>query len=104
MTKMRLVPSKVILILAKSDSERTRSLEKVIRKWFCKNDYDLLKDNLYDFIIEPRRAKLIPGFPEVKEAALNAGAHGMTISGSGPTVFSITNFLSFIDIIEGDKI
>ena len=58
---------------------------------FCKNDYSLLKDNLFDFIIEPRRAKLIPGFPDVKEAALGAGAHGMTIAGSGPTVFAITN-------------
>ena len=58
---------------------------------FCKNDYNLLKDSLIDFIIEPTRSKLIPGFPEAKEAALNAGAHGMTISGSGPTVFSITN-------------
>jgi len=58
---------------------------------FCKNDYDLLKDNLFDHIIEPRRAKLIPGFGEAKSAAMNAGAHGMTISGSGPTVFAITN-------------
>jgi homoserine kinase len=58
---------------------------------FCKNDYNLLKDNLFDYIIEPTRSTLIPGFPEAKEAALDAGAHGMTISGSGPTVFAITN-------------
>ena len=58
---------------------------------FCKNDYNLIKDNLFDYIIEPTRSTLIPGFPEAKEAALDAGAHGMTISGSGPTVFAITN-------------
>ena len=58
---------------------------------FCNNDYELLKNSLIDFIIEPARSKLIPGFPEAKEAALQAGAHGMTISGSGPTVFAITN-------------
>ena len=58
---------------------------------FCKNDYNLLKDNLFDQIIEPIRAKFIPGFGDVKSAAMNAGAHGMTISGSGPTVFAITN-------------
>ena len=58
---------------------------------FCNNDYNLLKDNLYDYIIEPKRSKLIPGFADVKEAALNAGADGMAISGSGPTIFSITN-------------
>ena len=58
---------------------------------FSKNDYSLIKNNLYDYIIEPRRAKLIPGFSSVKEATLDAGADGMTISGSGPTVFAITN-------------
>ena len=58
---------------------------------FCNNDYNLLKDSLIDFIIEPARSKLIPGFAQAKEAALYAGAHGMTISGSGPTVFAITN-------------
>ena len=58
---------------------------------FCKNKYELLKDNLFDHIIEPRRAKLIPGFGEAKTAAMKAGAHGMTISGSGPTVFAITD-------------
>ena len=58
---------------------------------FCKNNYNLLKDNLFDHIIEPRRAKLIPGFADAKNAAIKAGAHSMTISGSGPTVFAITN-------------
>ena len=51
----------------------------------------IIIDSLIDFIIEPARSKLIPGFAQAKEAALYAGAHGMTISGSGPTVFAITN-------------
>ena len=67
---------------------------------FCKNDYNLLKDNLFDYIIEPTRSTLIPGFPEVKEAALEAGANGMTISGSGPTVFAITNLQKKAEKIE----
>ena len=67
---------------------------------FCKNDYNLLKDNLFDYIIEPTRSTLIPGFPEAKEAALESGAHGMTISGSGPTVFAITNSKKTADKIE----
>ena len=58
---------------------------------FCKNDYKLIKDNLFDYIIEPERSKLITGFPDAKKAALEAGAHGMSISGSGPSVFAITN-------------
>ena len=67
---------------------------------FCKNDYNLLKDNLFDYIIEPTRSTLIPGFPEAKEAALESGAHGMTISGSGPTVFAITNSQKTAEKIE----
>jgi len=67
---------------------------------FCKNDYNLLKDNLFDYIIEPTRSTLIPGFPEAKEAALESGADGMTISGSGPTVFAITNSQKAAEKIE----
>jgi len=58
---------------------------------FCKNDYALLKDNLIDVIIEPARTKLIPGLADIKSAAVKAGADGCTISGSGPTIFSISN-------------
>lgn len=42
-----------------------------------------------DVIIEPARAKLIPGFKDVKIAAIEEGAHGATISGAGPTVFAL---------------
>ena len=58
---------------------------------FCKNDYALLKDNLIDVIIEPARTKLIPGFADIKSAAVKAGADGCTISGSGPAIFAISN-------------
>lgn len=42
-----------------------------------------------DYIIEPARAKLIPGFNRVKEAALREGAVGLSISGAGPSVFAV---------------
>lgn len=51
-------------------------------------DLDLLQASLKDCIIEPRRAKLIPGFAEVKNAALNNGALGASLSGSGPSIFA----------------
>ena len=38
-------------------------------------------------LVEPRRAALIPGFADVKAAALAHGALGASISGAGPTVF-----------------
>jgi homoserine kinase len=42
---------------------------------------------MHDVIVEPARAHLIPGFHEVKEAALGAGALACSISGGGPTLF-----------------
>ncbi len=67
---------------------------------FCKNDYSLLKENLKDLAIESHRSKFIPGFEKVKIAALDSGADGMAISGSGPTVFAITNSKKKAKIIE----
>lgn len=45
---------------------------------------------IVDRIVEPARARLIPGFADVKKAALEAGALGCSISGAGPAVFAIT--------------
>jgi len=55
------------------------------------NNYQLMKRSLHDAIIEPHRSKLIPFYKEVKQAALNAGALGTNISGSGPSIFSLCN-------------
>jgi homoserine kinase len=51
-------------------------------------DYSLLQQSLNDLIIEPQRAQFVPGFYEVKKAALQAGALGMSFSGSGPALFA----------------
>jgi homoserine kinase len=56
---------------------------------FAIADGALLRRALDDRYAEPRRAPLIPHFYEVKDAALNAGAFGCSISGSGPTLFAI---------------
>jgi homoserine kinase len=53
-------------------------------------DYDLIGRSLVDVIIEPIRAILIPQFNEVKAAALDQGALGCSISGSGPSVFALS--------------
>jgi homoserine kinase len=53
-------------------------------------DYELLGRSIDDRIAEPARARLLPGFPEAKAAALAAGALGSSISGSGPTAFALT--------------
>jgi len=52
------------------------------------SDIALIRESLLDVVIEPQRQVLIPGFVEVKQAALLAGALGGSISGAGPTVFA----------------
>ncbi len=54
------------------------------------SDYDLIGRSLQDFLVEPVRSILIPGFHKVKEAALSAGAIGGGISGSGPSIFVLS--------------
>lgn len=53
-------------------------------------DYNLISRSLVDVIIEPVRSILIPEFTEVKQAALEAGALGCSISGSGPSMFALS--------------
>jgi homoserine kinase len=51
-------------------------------------DASLIRRGLRDVLVEPRRAPLIPGFAQVKAAALDSGALGASISGGGPSVFA----------------
>ncbi len=55
-----------------------------------KKDYGLIRRSLRDVVAEPARRKLIPGFDRMKAAALDAGALGCSISGSGPSVFALS--------------
>lgn len=54
----------------------------------CAGDLALVGRSLADALVEPHRASLIPGFAEVKGAALAAGALGCSISGAGPSLFA----------------
>ncbi len=58
-----------------------------------KSDYNLISRSLEDFIVEPIRKKLIPHFDELKIQSLTAGALGGGISGSGPSVFMLSETL-----------
>ena len=89
------------------------SLKDAITQWgnlgglvagLYREDYELIGRSLQDVVIEPIRSILIPGFTEIKEAALNAGALGGGISGSGPSVFALSkgkdNALKVADAIR----
>lgn len=50
---------------------------------------ELITAALDDKLHQPSRAKLIPGYSHIRERALDAGALGAVISGSGPTILCV---------------
>lgn len=56
-------------------------------------DQEIFVRCLRDVLAEPRRAGLVPGFRAAQTAALEAGALGCTLSGSGPSVFAVAEGL-----------
>jgi homoserine kinase len=73
-------------------------LSQAIQQWantsalvagFLQNDYELIGRSLQDIVVEPIRSRLIPYYLQLKNAALQSGALGGGISGSGPSVFMV---------------
>jgi homoserine kinase len=55
------------------------------------SDYPLIGRSLHDVIAEPVRSALIPGYLEIKTRLSETGALGGNISGSGPSVFALSD-------------
>lgn len=78
---------------------REVKLKDAIQQWaniaglvtgFLKADYPLISRSLEDVLIEPVRSVLIPGFDEVKKRSQETGVLGGGISGSGPSIFMLS--------------
>jgi len=54
-----------------------------------REDWDIIARSVVDRVAEPLRSPAVPGFQEVKLAALNAGALAASLSGSGPSLFAL---------------
>ena len=76
----------------------TVRLADAVRQWanlgalvdgLHRGDFALISRSLEDTIAEPRRASLVPGLAVIKRAALDAGALGCSLSGSGPSIFAL---------------
>ncbi len=74
-------------------------LKDAVRQWgnlgslvsgLSKGDFDLIARSMEDFIVEPVRKRLVPRFDELKSESIRAGALGGGISGSGPSVFMLS--------------
>ena len=84
---------------ARAVLKKTIMLEKAIEQWgnlaalvsgLYTDDYDLIGRSLVDVVVEPSRSALIPGFMELKKTAIETGALGSGISGSGPSMFALS--------------
>ena len=76
----------------------TVALTSAVRQWgnvgaliagLYRGDLELIARALHDHVAEPLRAPLVPGFATAKAAALEAGALGSSLSGSGPSIFAL---------------
>jgi len=104
-------PEDLVLVVASPDFELSteQSRQALPRAWdlhaligFAENlagflhaletgDRDLLRRCLRDPLAEPYRAPLVPGFRAAQAAAMEAGAWGCTLSGSGPAIFAVAD-------------
>lgn len=84
---------------ARAILRRDVALKSAIRQWgnvgglvagILMEDNALIGRSLQDEIIEPVRSILIPGFKDVKSKCIAAGALGGGISGSGPSIFMLS--------------
>ncbi|HSF72349.1 MAG TPA: homoserine kinase [Microcoleus sp.] len=60
-----------------------------------------LRCALQDKIHQPYRQSLIKGYEAVQQAALNAGAYEMVISGAGPTLLALTDVANAVAVEKG---
>jgi len=76
----------------------TVPLADAVRQWanlgalvdgLHRSDFAQISRALEDTIAEPRRASLVPGLAQIKRAAIEAGALGCSLSGSGPSLFAL---------------
>jgi len=84
-------------------------LKDAVRNWsnlgsfvaaLAKGDYGLLSRSMIDTIVEPARKALIPQFDDVRSAGFDAGALGGGISGSGPSIFMLSETKETAENVE----
>jgi len=81
----QMIPAKVLL---KEAVTQWGNIAGLVSGLFL-NDIDLIGRSMKDVLIEPVRSILIPDFEVLKALAMENGAVGFGISGSGPSVFAL---------------
>jgi len=72
-----------------SDAVRNLALASSLVLALENGDIEEVGKLLDDYLAIPYRKPIIPWFDKVRKAALESGAYGLSISGSGPAVFAL---------------
>lgn len=92
----KILTSKVLL----SDViKQTANIASLISGFYTSN-YKLIGNSLKDYLIEPVRSILIPKFNELIDSAKEVGGLGGGISGSGPSVFILSEGINIAKKVE----
>ncbi len=86
-TARAVLPAKVPLGQMVKQAARMGMLVNALHR----EDLYMLGESIVDEVVEPARARLVPGFLDAKTAVLEAGALACSISGAGPTTFALTD-------------
>ena len=84
-----ILPKEVSL---KNAIKQTGNLAGLIAGLYTK-DYDLIATSTQDVLVEPYRKNLIPDFDYYRDTALKNGGLSFGISGSGPSMFTLSKGL-----------
>lgn len=90
-------------VYVREDTVHNVSAVSFLLAAFFQQNPEYLKLGLADRIHVPYRLPLIPGGREAIELAESAGAYGVTISGSGPTMIAFGNEVSAASIGDAMK-
>ncbi|MCF8379954.1 MAG: homoserine kinase [Bacteroidales bacterium] len=83
----KLIPEKIELNASIAQSGNIAALVAGLNT----NNYALIGRSLIDKIAEPHRSKFIPGYDILRKRLSDCGVLGMNISGSGPSVFALSD-------------
>jgi len=91
------------------DAVKNLALASALISALKEGDLETVGRLLDDYLVIPYRKPLIPWFDKVRKAALESGAYGVSLSGSGPAMFALGEDLrnigkSMVEAFESEGI
>lgn len=83
----KVVPTSV----SRADAVYNLSRTALLVEALIHEEYALLQEGMQDRLHQNQRASLVPGLAETLQIALDTGAYGSALSGSGPTILALVS-------------